>query len=738
MPAGGTSGIDGPAMPLLLLGLLAIFLIAPSAPYHEFTGLPLDSLPQYLGLLALLPIVAWPWLRRRWCATAARLPAGWLALAAAVLAAGTLLKGALFEEGGHDGFAGCYHALYRHEDNIRPRPDDRRAGPCEKAWENPLARFHATRIDPELDFGPRDWNLSFVNHRRFNFYDWRGGSLPRDRLPFSAYWRGAISSPEPRDATLTYVGRVQVWLGAEAFTFPSSQGAPRTAGMRLPAGDYSLVIAYTFDDGYRVGLPERGGAAFRLTTSTASGERPLRTRPAPAVWRLAGRTVDALAAAAAVVLASFWLSVTGMRWRVFLATAVAAAIVYAAGGEWELMGIDAPMTLALLLPGFMVVSRRGQPSALAAAYWCVAALMLAHEAAVAGALDAVLIRRGGSDYLTYESFARAILDTGSLAGGEDVFHYQPFFRYVLFVERLLLGDGDLLLPAFVRTALVMAVLFAAWTFRAGESRLDAALSLSAGALMLALVNTEEIVSAVRQSLSEYPTWIGFLLCFSLFFRPRGGGTTTGALLLGVSLITRINQAPGLLWLLGSRAWIALRAGQRGFLVAVGVFGALAALPAVHNYVYGERLVWTTTSATISQNLRIPPARYLDLRSDEALRAQVVEHLEGILYSGAEADRGDRLRPWPVYRGLQVLWLTAAIVLFVRRRGSRPRERVDLATVMTLASPVVFLAPHLFWQVDVYYPRHIVIGYLAMGAAALYASCAGCRGGSMGGGTVVKR
>ena len=73
--------------------------------------------------------------------------------------------------------------------------------------------------------------------------------------------------------------------------------------------------------------------------------------------------------------------------------------------------------------------------------------MLAQEAGAAGSLDTVLVRRGGSDFLTYEPFVRSILTTGSLEGGEAVFHYQPLYRYILFAGRLLLGDGDVLLPA---------------------------------------------------------------------------------------------------------------------------------------------------------------------------------------------------------------------------------------------------------------------------------------------------
>jgi len=76
---------------------------------------------------------------------------------------------------------------------------------------------------------------------------------------------------------------------------------------------------------------------------------------------------------------------------------------------------------------------------------------------LAESLQSVLLRGGGTDALTYESFAREILDTWSLRGGEDLFYSQPFFRYVRFTEHLLLGDGDVVVAAFSRSLLTVSV-----------------------------------------------------------------------------------------------------------------------------------------------------------------------------------------------------------------------------------------------------------------------------------------
>ena len=247
-----------------------------------------------------------------------------------------------------------------------------------------------------------------------------------------------------------------------------------------------------------------------------------------------------------------------------------------------------------------------------------------------------------------------------------MFHYQPLYRYILFAGRLLLGDGDVLLPAMVRTALVLSVLYMAWTFRAADRGLKAVLSIASVALLLAVVNTAEVVSLVRRGASEYATWIAFPVFFSLFFRTRGGRTVLGAFVLGCSGLARIDQAPGLLWSFGVRAWTALRERQRSFLAAAAVLAMLAVVPAAHNYLYGGELVWTTTSATHETNLQFTPAGWLAAaRHDDACaRAGRPAPRERPLH-GPEHGSGGAVRgPGPLYRGLQALWVAALCTLLV--------------------------------------------------------------------------
>ena len=397
--------------------------------------------------------------------------------------------------------------------------------------------------------------------------------------------------------------------------------------------------------------------------------------------------------------------------------------VYA--GSFQILTADGVVVLAVFGLGLAGLSRRtAQP-----AFCAVALLMLAQETTLAGSVESVFLRIGGTDALTYESFAHEILDTWSLQGGEDVFYYQPLFRYIRFLQHLLLGDGDLLLAAFARSLVVVSTLWMIWKFRVGGT-VSTVASVASLALLAGLLNSIFIADLIRQGHTEYPPLVALPVFFSLLFVPRATPSSLGASLVAVALIARINQAPALLWLLGCHLWTLLRSHRREAVRACAVVALIGLMPAAHNLYYGGELVFTTTSIAVPENLVVLPAD--PERTTDELMSRMVGQLGAVLYDTAAGQRhpqdGGGLQP--VFRGLQLLWLLAILSVFVSRspriagrRGSarleywRPRGLVDLHHFAIPLSPITFLAPHLVYSA---LPRYIVIAYVAMAAAALYA------------------
>ncbi len=201
----------------------------------------------------------------------------------------------------------------------------------------------------------------------------------------------------------------------------------------------------------------------------------------------------------------------------------------------------------------------------------------------------------------------------------------------------------------------------------------------------------------------FPVLMAFLFAPGL-----GRFRTPGVAALAVSLITRFNQAPAILWMLATFLGRGRHAGLRRQLIWSVTFVLLASLPLAHNLYYGDRFVLGTSSATIPENLVINLA---EGTSRAELVEAVREQLRGMFYYGrASSYFGGGQLVW-VFRGLQIVWCGAVMWILTPRRG---RARwLALAAVAP-----AYLGAHLIYVVIVYYPRHIVVGHLAMGALAI--------------------
>jgi hypothetical protein len=678
-----------------------LLLAVPSADYHTFDGLPASRLPEFLGLALLVPFVVSPLLRRVY---GRLIGAAWPA-AHGVLVLGILalsVKMVLLASGTHGGFLACYRSPFA------PPP----AGPCEMSYENPFLRFGVTRIDRHLDFGPSTWDLSFVNSLRFNIYPWIKGNVLRDRLPLAVTWTGTVERSDPWTAHLLYVGAATLRVDSgEPVQLAPRYDAPAIAQVSIPAGRHVLTITYEFDDGSRAQDGRQHGpyAVFRLARLTTPPDEPVLVTPLrPAwPWRWAGVAVDAVVVLFATTLAAACAGAVGHYVWVPGVIAVLAADVaaYAPRLPGVLRDIWLFPLLAMLL-GFLVLFAGARrllgaylgilPAALVFAWWRL------------GRLNIVEYRLAGDDWLTYESFARSILERWSLQGGENVFYYQPLFRYVRFVEHFVLGDADPLI-------LTMAIVALSWglfwmvevTLGRRRAPVRTIILTLTSLLLLLLATSPTVIELMRRGVSEYPTWIALPLFLAmLFVSTSTKAWLLGASLLGLSFLTRTNQLPAVLTVLALFLWRGRRVRPRAAMAAAGLFGAIALLPALHNYYYGGRFVPLTTSAAIPQNLVLRPAQLLDVPRDPEVRSRLRTQVTRLLYLGGP----DRVFEVAV-RGLQVTWLAGVgAAVLTRRRG--------LPLALMVGLPVAYLVPHLFYQAYHGYPRHFLAGCFALGAVIL--------------------
>ena len=620
---------------------------------------------------------------------------------------------------------------------------------CERSWNHPLAQ-NFTRIDTVIDIpvstglGASAWALSSANATTYNYF---GPAQPnRDRLSITGHWSGNLDDPTSA-SRLEYVGEGQVVIDGTAIDMPPSYGTPRT--IDLPAGS-ALEIDYSWrsTEVNRDGPPTTPYATLQLT---AADGQP-RTAAAAPGWSMAAALIaqlalwSALALLAVLILGFLWsarrdlrasIVPSGRNSRVLAWFALAAmAVAVVAMGRLQ-ASLVFPIGITIILLAIVAVARatpRAPVRVLSAVI--VAAAALAASASLTRGFPLITLRSGGSDPLTYEGQALEILTSRTLEGGESVFIYSPGFRYLLALQHLLLGDPDrgivVLGVAGLLAGAVTATLM--FTRRSMASiRLTRLASLAlAVALLGFLIGSPDVLLGPRTLLSEYPTWILLLFAVPLALTGRGGGPLVGSsLLVGLALTMRGDQLPGLLVLLAIiliRQWSAwraepdvgaeprVRARQRqwGWLIAtLAAFGIPAALPALHNLAFGRQLVLLQTSIPLPVNFPLPPQTWPRLLTDSALQQVLREQLAGVLVIFGVHPEGVTTTPFLLaVRGIQGAMAVVLIAAIIHRFAGGWRR------VLVLVLPAAFLVPHIVIQVYVYYPRHIVAGYLVAALALL--------------------
>lgn len=690
---------------------LALALVVPSVNVVTFDGLPLDSLWEVGALAALLPFVFSASLRAS-LASVLRRRVTWgpRALVIATTAV-VVIKLLLLGMGSDRGFVGCYSSTWK------PPPQR-----CEESYSNLFKRHDgATRVDEEIDFGPSDvqasrldqafsslvytggagstdWDLSFANDLRFNEGPAGTGFSLHELMPFDASWHGTAAIPDDGILRIQYVGGGSVRVGDRRVLLPPSDSS-HTILAHVPSGDQPLEASFGFPEGasfaeFRI-LNQSGDAIGAAAPSIAEQLAAL------LVWLVLGVAFAGMAVVA--------LSALGRDLLALGLVAIAALLVAALSSPEQHLGFQ--YLLAALAP--IIVLRPPRRPVL----WAFAALLVIEGAAVLNGvseLHSVLYHESGSDFLTYESFARNIVLGHSLDGGESVFYYQPGSRYVLGLMHLVFGDGNVLLTWWSMIGLSLPfVALISWQRRRVGSSLGRVAIAAAGFLLLAAVNSPTVLSLVALNASEAPTWALLPLAIAApQLQPSRRRAWVGsAAAAGLIYAMRNNQALAVGTILAAIA-AGLWKRRRGVLLAAaGTALAIAVLPAIHNLAYGQRLVFSTTSNALNQELSVSDLG--QVFSDGTIGDQVRGHISAVLYDPPTPGLAHGSLAWLLW-GMLALWL-AAIVMSLWRLV---RRESSLRAWLLLFVPVAYLAPHLIYQVEVYFPRHIIAGYLAMGVVAL--------------------
>ena len=317
----------------------------------------------------------------------------------------------------------------------------------------------------------------------------------------------------------------------------------------------------------------------------------------------------------------------------------------------------------------------------------------------------VLYSLGGSDPLKYESWSQQIVFLQSLQGGEDIYLYQPGYRYLLSLFHLFFGDSHLSIVIFFRFILVF-LLFSIF-LKLFEKYNNQVYFLGFNFLLAyILLSTYSSKLNLFSSLSEWPTWILGLMFLNIFFKFEFSSNNLYAMcfLLGACFLIRENQFPGLVYLVILMFF--LKEKKQKFFKPMSIFAFFLLLPFLHNFIYGGEFV-------LNQDVFISGYYYLSPR-DLLFDFQSV--YETFLFqlnflTANPLNDSVRLLSGKIFP----LTVSVIIVQFLFIFAIRLKNVTNL---MYFIIPFAFLGPHLFYQVHTYFPRHIIQGYLFMIASTM--------------------
>ena len=317
----------------------------------------------------------------------------------------------------------------------------------------------------------------------------------------------------------------------------------------------------------------------------------------------------------------------------------------------------------------------------------------------------VLYSLGGSDPLKYESWSQQIVFLQSLQGGEDIYLYQPGYRYLLSLFHLFFGDSHLSIVIFFRFLLVF-LLFSIF-LKLFEKYNNQVYFLGFNFLLAyILLSTYSSKLNLFSSLSEWPTWILGLMFLNIFFKFEFSSNNLYVMcfLLGTCFLIRENQFPGLVYLVILMFF--LKEKKQKFFKPISIFGFFLLLPFLHNFIYGGEFV-------LNQDVFISGYYYLSPR-DLLFDFQSV--YETFLFqlnflTANPLNDSVRLLSGKIFP----LTVSVIIVQFLFIFAIRLKNVTNL---MYFIIPFAFLGPHLFYQVHTYFPRHIIQGYLFMVASTM--------------------
>ncbi|MBF0312891.1 MAG: hypothetical protein HQK52_05715 [Oligoflexia bacterium] len=326
------------------------------------------------------------------------------------------------------------------------------------------------------------------------------------------------------------------------------------------------------------------------------------------------------------------------------------------------------------------------------------------------------------DPYLYNTFARDVIKNVTLRAGEDVFYYQPGYRYVMVVALMLFGEKNIFFM-FLRFFFIVSTfwIFSVWL----EKRVSLSfLSRLTITIMLLLIGRYGLDLA-RVNLGEYLTWgmalIAIMVVFSksIFSKnfkvvfvqdPSPYVLSWFAFFIALSAFVRPNQWPGMILLYGIVTILLFNCYKKQwkgyfFYLSLLTVGLFFFFPLLHNIYWGDTFIFLSKSLTLDKYAqRLTVFDVLRVFSDERVQEQLLFQIQHLFALKTAPD----LPPLNQFALLLFNLIFTSFVLSSLRQIYLKNYKLVCCCWIVVGS---FAGVHLLYNIENYYPRHIFMTYI---------------------------
>ena len=552
-----------------------------------------------------------------------------------------------------------------------------------------------TRYDREINFENELWHFGFINESRFKSLSYYNQDPQRIATPLLIIFDGEVNSTTT-EWSIQFNGEVSITANSKTLQFKNDYNTKKTEQFQLSKGNNKISITYAYlpNEQVKEGQNFENPVLKIFNTNGFMKSNAIKNPYQFLIYTYQIILIFYLFFYLAVQFFSFWKNERFAFYVFFIIVIFNLTLT-------NYKSLFIVFFSGLLMSSYLFYTRKNFKY-----YLFFTSLSMITSLLISAQYYTTVPFETFGDSMTYEGMARAIYMTDTwhdkLMGFEKIFFYQPFYRYALTILHTILGDYNSHIFLLFKCIFISLLPILFWTLL-NIFRINLFIVVPTMILFYKFTIIFVFEFFIR-GMSESISWIFSLLGFLIIANNKN--MKIGSTLLALSSITRINLLPSNLLILFTSSYFR-QVSKRTYVKIICLFFAIYLTIPIHNYFYGNQLVFATSSSNIPVNVEFNPSSLLIGDNISESWKIFFQRIIRILY--IDKENIDTYTAWHWLIFLSNLTYLIALIAFIGKKLVQStiiktiNDKIFWLFLIPISSGVVFVK----FNITHYYPRQII-------------------------------